>query len=45
VVDSRVLGDVDCERRFAHRGTSGNDDQLALLEAAGKAVKVSEISR
>jgi hypothetical protein len=37
------LGNVDGQSRFAHRRPSGNDDQLALLQAAGHAVELGEV--
>ncbi len=44
MVDGRVLRDVDGQRGFAHRGAGGDDDQLALLQAAGHAVEFGEVS-
>jgi hypothetical protein len=43
VVDGRVLGHIDGQRGFAHRGTGGDDNQLALLKAAGHAVQFDEV--
>ena len=43
VLIGRVLRDVDGQRGFAHGGTGGDDDQLALLQAAGHAVELGEI--
>ena len=41
----RVLGDVGHQRRLAHRGAGGEDDQVAGLEAAGLLVEVLEARR
>ena len=43
VIDGRVLGDVDGERGLAHGGAGGDDDELALLQAAGHAVELGEV--
>ncbi len=43
VVDGRILGDVDGQGGLAHRGAGGDDDQLALLQAAGHAVEFGEV--
>ncbi len=42
--DSGVLGDVDGEGGFAHRGTGGDDDQVGLLQAAGHVVEIGVVS-
>ena len=39
---ARVLGDVQAERRLPHRGTRGDDDEVALLQAARHLVEVDE---
>jgi len=40
-----VLGDIERERGLAHRGTPGDDDQLARLQARGLGVEVVEAGR
>ena len=41
-MNGRVLRDVDGQGGFAHGGPRGDDDQLALLQAAGHAIEVGE---
>ena len=43
LVHGGVLGNVDGKRRFAHGGARGDDDQLALLQAAGHVVELGEV--
>ncbi len=40
-----MLADVERERGLAHAGPSGDDDQVALLQARGHAVEVGEPGR
>jgi len=43
VIDGGILRDVDGKRRLAHGRAGGDDDQFALLKAAGLAIEVGEI--
>ncbi len=40
LVDRRVLGDVERQRRLAHRGAGGEDDQVASLQPGGVLVEL-----
>ena len=40
-----MLGDIDRERRLAHRGPAREDDQISGLEAGGQAVKIGVARR
>ncbi len=43
--DGCVLGNVDGERRLAHRRSTGNDNQVAGLQAGGQFVELVEAAR
>ena len=40
-----VFGQVERDRRFAHGGPAGHDDQVAALQALGHGVQVVEVHR
>src|SRR5450830_1421069 len=44
-VDGNVFTDVDGKRGFTHRRTTGDDDQVARLQAGGHLVKIDEAGR
>ena len=42
LADGDVFGDVHRERRFAHAGPGGQDDQFAVVQAAGLVVEIAK---
>ena len=44
-VQRRVLGNVQRERRLAHRRTRRNDDQVALLQTRRHVIELAEAGR
>ena len=44
-IDRHVLGDIQGKGRLTHRGSAGNNDQVARLETGGLLVEIDEAGR